>query len=104
MTDRKRARGRQHRFEIGKAVHHDGQRGHQLLALLGHVGWKHRLDLWRDLEQAIIEDRGGLIGDRRDLGEALLHEFDLVGCHVSLLFLNPSPRKRDEGNKEPRRL
>src|SRR5205814_4542768 len=75
---------------------------HQFLALLGHVGWKYRLDLRRDREQAIIEDRGGLIGDRCDSGEALLNEFDLVGCHVSLLCSTPRPASGTRGRRTTR--
>src|SRR5581483_3435921 len=59
-------------------------RRHQFPALLGHVLGEHRLDRWGDLEQAIVEDGRGLIGNRRDLGEALLDEFDLIGSHLSL--------------------
>ena len=34
-----------------------------------------------DLLQALIEDRGGLVGDRHDLGPRLLDEHFLLGKH-----------------------
>jgi hypothetical protein len=80
-----------------KAVHDKGQRRHQLLALLGHVGRKHRFHLRRDLEQAVIEQHRRGFRDRRDLGETLLNQFDLVWCHFfppgSATFSSP-PRLR----------
>src|SRR6184192_1598750 len=42
---------------------------------------KHRFDMRRDLEQTVVKHDRRLVCDRRELGEALLHEFDLVGCH-----------------------
>ena len=75
------AHGRDQGVQLGQAAHHHAQHGHQLLLLLRHVLRKHAAHHRGDLEQAPVEEIGGDRGDRRNLGEAVLDELDLVGIH-----------------------
>jgi hypothetical protein len=51
-----------------------GEHLHQLLALFRHVPAKHPLERRVDLEQAAVEEHRGIVGDRGDCREGLLHE------------------------------
>ena len=50
---------------------------HQLAPLFGHVAFEHLLEARVDLEQAVIEQRCGIVGDGRDERERVLDERDL---------------------------
>jgi hypothetical protein len=47
------------------------------------IRWEHRPHLWRDLEEPVVEEIGGLRRDRRNRFEAGLHEGDLLWRHES---------------------
>jgi hypothetical protein len=69
------------RIEISQTVHDCAKSGHQLSALFSHVAFEQRLDLGRDLEKAPVEQAGGGVGNRNDLGEGCLHKFYLIERH-----------------------
>jgi hypothetical protein len=68
-------------LDFAEPVDDDGERRHQLAALLRHVAVKQRPDGGRGVEQPVVEQGGRRIRDGRDLDEALLHRPDLIGVH-----------------------
>lgn len=69
-----------------EAGHHQRERGHELLLLLGQVAAEHMAQRRGLLEQAGVEEIGGERGDGLDLLEAGLHSWIWVG------FIVGSPR------------
>jgi hypothetical protein len=49
--------------------------------LLGHVAAEHRTQGGIEVEEAGVEQRGGLVGDRDDLAERVFDEMDFGGSH-----------------------
>ena len=68
-------------LHLVEIAHRRGEHAHQLLFLLRQVVRKKPADLWRDGEEAVVEDVGRLRGDGLDQLEALLHELHLFRRH-----------------------
>jgi hypothetical protein len=82
MAAAERLDGGHDRVELVDALHDDRQRLHQVLALGGHVGvGEQALQRRVELEQAGVEDRRGLVGDRGDHPERFLDQVFLVRSH-----------------------
>jgi hypothetical protein len=65
-----------------ETFHRGGEHLHQLLALFRHVASKHRAQFRSYLEQALIEQHRGVVGNRHDRGKRGLHKFSLnLGHH-----------------------
>ena len=79
MAGAQRLDVRHQRIEIVQAADRRGDHRHQLGLLVLQILGKHRTQLRRDLEQAVVEQVGGGVLDRQNLREARAHQGNIVG-------------------------
>ena len=82
VAAREAGRGGDHRLGPAQSADDEAERRHQLLALRAEVGACEERPRGRvEREEPPVEQRRGLLADRPDQREAVLHEPDLVGGH-----------------------
>ncbi len=81
MALTERAHRRQDGFKIIQAADCQTQRAHQHVTLFGKIIFEHMTVVRGDLEEPLVEGRGGLICDGAHFFERFLYEFNLTGIH-----------------------
>src|SRR5262249_49449845 len=99
MTFGQRAGGGQDAGTIGKAANHDGQAGHELAALLGHIAVEQRLYRRSDVEKPRIESLDRLVRDRDHQRKGLLNERHLLRKSSSVLAVCGRSGRLDDAKR-----
>jgi hypothetical protein len=70
-----------------KTVDRNSEHLHKFAALLGKISLEEQFQIRVEFEESCVEELGRGLGDRGDLPEAILHEFDLFIRHADVLLI-----------------